>query len=180
MMNCDSVRAKLADFDVGALDSDRSAAVQAHIQVCPGCCAELEAQRAAGLAVARLRPIEPPAIIWQMIEARCGSLFVQSEKRGSWLRPMRLQWAAVSTVLAVLLFVLSVFVSLRTLHPRPPQELLNPSGPAPIAQSTASAPMVRYFDQHTATSAQDELADPVSMGLVTFVSDSMPAEGSGQ
>lgn len=180
-MECRDIQTLLADYDSGAIDRKRSAFIQSHLAECPICCAELQAIRMAGFAVESLEEVEPPIGIWQMIEARGGAFFTQPGKRQSWFGTLRLEWAAASAVMAILLFILSVVISLHSFQPRPPAELLNPTTPAPIVQPiAANAPMIRYFDQHEATSARDELADPVSSGLVTFISDTMPVEESGQ
>jgi len=174
-MECGEVRELLADYSVENLAEGAREQVEGHLRICAECRSHLAAFFAAGEMVERLESLEPPAEIWQKIQARGGKLFALPSER---VAARRLRWAFASALVSVLMLILSITLSLHFFQPRLPE--VSPALPMEtVYQGRPSAPygeMAGYFNEHAATSARDVLADPVSLGLVSFSETSAPEE----
>lgn len=70
-MNCNEVRDRIDDAAAGRLAPAERVVIEAHIDGCDECGADLEAARALTARIARLpRAIDPPPAVWAGIESR--------------------------------------------------------------------------------------------------------------
>lgn len=172
-MECREARGLLGDYSAENLDACLTRRVEEHLRDCSECRGHLTGLFAAGRMLESLQIQEPPAEIWQRIQARGARFFATPDSTSTTASPRRLRWAVASALGAALLLALSVLLSLHFLSPRPPESL-----PAPPFQVTVETPpsllpagLAGYFHQHAAASTQDMLADPVSLGMVMLASD---------
>jgi hypothetical protein len=167
-MDCQKTNLMLADYSVSNLNASQTRLVEEHLQGCSACRKRLAELRAVGDLLEGLESLEPPAEIWQEIRARGERLFAAPARRE--VPSVRgLRWAFVSAVMAILIFAFSVFLSLRFFQPRPPE--IVPALPMDVVyqgQPAVQGKMADYFHEHAATSTQDSLSDPASLGLVSF------------
>jgi hypothetical protein len=166
--NCDKIQPLLPDFSADNLKPNTAEQVKAHMQACADCRAQLAQLVAAGRMVEQLAGLEPPTEIWRTIQAR-GERFFRSPAA-----PTRLRFAFASAVMALLIFAISVVMSLHFFQPQPLVTLQSPPSSLTfrnVEPVVAHSGAMSYFNQHAATAAQDPFADPVSLGLVAVSDD---------
>ena len=176
-MECRETQNLLADYSVDNLNYKLKKQVEAHLGGCAECRAYLAELEAAGRLIETMARVEPPAEIWQTIQLRGEKYFTAPAKQQ--LGSARWHGAFASAMAAILFFALSVFISLHVFSPKLPQTAAaSPEILFYPEQTVATGTMTGYFDQHTATSTHDLMADPVSLGLATITTDqSHPERG---
>ncbi len=85
-MRCRDVEALCSGYVDGELDERRASALRGHLRVCPDCLARVEDEAALRDAAADLDPVEPPAALWDGIEARLAQAEIDDAERSRlWL-----------------------------------------------------------------------------------------------
>ncbi len=122
-MKCDDVQLLLADYEDGTLTAAEADHVRRHLQTCPACAREAEAQRRLSAAL-RAGPAPQPG-------PRLGAMFhtwLESEREAASFRPAkqehpRVSWlrtvmgAGASAIAACVLFAAGLLIGVRGLHP---------------------------------------------------------------
>lgn len=109
---CVPFRENLPAYALGALDADEAAALEAHLQTCDSCPAELAAYRTiSNVLLTAVPPQQPPAALRQRLQARLPSASAQKNRRQwpSWSLP---SWSFGQFVLGaavILLVALNIF-----------------------------------------------------------------------
>lgn len=110
-MECREITDLISDYSVGNVSGDTRVCMDAHLAECPSCTAELENLNLVMALVDGLKPIEPPADLWNgvynRIAATQGPMTIWDRLRAP-LQVKTLGWslgAAISILLMVMLFV---------------------------------------------------------------------------
>lgn len=178
-MQCQVVSGMLADYSVENLKPSLARQVEAHLQECTCCREHLADLFAVGDIVAQIAAPEPPAEIWHKIQLRGPELFRVPVKQSNWAN-RQFRWAFASAFTAIMILAFSIFFSLHYFSPKTPDAIRMPvetvafNEQSPVIHGEAG--IENYFREHAATATADTLADPVSMGLVSFTEGQPVAE----
>ncbi|HLU67480.1 MAG TPA: zf-HC2 domain-containing protein [Kofleriaceae bacterium] len=86
MIGCRDTDRLVTAYVDGDLDERRSSALRGHLRVCTRCAARVEDEVRLRDAAARLEPLDPPADLWQAIDARLAEEEIADAQRGRlWL-----------------------------------------------------------------------------------------------
>ncbi|MEA3403277.1 MAG: zf-HC2 domain-containing protein [Armatimonadota bacterium] len=148
-MRCTEVRARLAEYQLGALDEAESAAVERHLQSCPECRAELEALERLDALLEPMERVEAPAGLWAEVQAR-----MAPRQRGVW-RSLAQWWRqsprpALAAAAALVLAVGGLWLALRS----------------PASAPTASTLASEYQEQQIVAQWSQPLADDAALGMM--------------
>jgi anti-sigma factor RsiW len=161
-MTCDSYRTWVDDFVDGTLEPSRRDALAGHVVTCAACSALVEDVRRIQQASRALGPLEPPALVWQRIEAATtrepGRAGVTTPAWRDWLVPHGFRGLAAAAGLALVVGSLTWTMS------RLPR-------PTPSVQVTSSE-VVPQFEMaqaayHEAIDDLEQVADGTSSSVVT-------------
>ena len=151
MNECDKLRDQLAEYAVGALRGRSKSRVAAHLRACEACRKELAALERTGELLNAVASQAAPAETWRAIrqEIAAGERVRVAPRR-------RLAWVAATSVAALLLVVLGMF-------------LLTPTGPsAPpelVVAAEADEEMEATLQGHLSAVWAAPLADEAAVGL---------------
>lgn len=154
-MECRQVQDKLAEYQVGLLDANERATIEAHLASCEACRTELAALARVGELITLVPEAAPERDLWPEVAAR---LQPRRKKAPSWLA---LRWrpvAAAATLAAATAILLIAFLPGPTTVPPVPggEEFL-----------LADAEVIAQWEQ--------PMADEASLGLYLLLQDN----GSG-
>ena len=156
---CETAREKLAEYQLGALAASEHATVDAHVEACEDCRADLRALEATAEALSRTELRRPTRDLWPGVAARL------SPRRQAWWRallPTARMWPAHAA--AALLVVLVVGAAL---HGGPVPT------PAPIVELplAADAEAALFSGWHAEASMSSGMADTLALALVVQAED---------
>lgn len=156
-MPCKQVREKLAEYQLGALDDAKAAALAQHLAECADCRAELEALRRTAELLTPVEVASPPRDLWPGVRE-------QLRPRRAWgWNALAVHWQpALAGAAALLLLILGIaWLALRPPAIEPSSELL------------AS----EYEQQQIIAQWEQPLADDAALGMM-FVSLGSAEEGA--
>ena len=89
-MRCRDVDRLVTGYIDGALDERRSSAVRGHLRVCSTCAARVEDEARLRDAAGHIAPVDPPAALWDAIDARLAEAEIADAGRPAvWLLGQR-------------------------------------------------------------------------------------------
>ncbi len=163
-MKCAAIREKLADYSVELLDPHTSQLVDAHLDLCADCRAELRALNAVVKLVETHGSRQPPAGLFNGIrnQIEAGRAPQQRPAWWAWLLTPPVRAGAMGLALGVL--ALGLFMPVDSGTPLPPSPQVHPTeasaaGPA----TTALASSIR---QHAFSAGMGPLTDRVAWEAV--------------
>jgi anti-sigma-K factor RskA len=108
---CIPFRENLPAYALGALDTDEAAALEAHLQTCDSCPAELAAYRAiSNVLLTAVPPQQPPAALRQRLQTRLpGAQKAHRQWRPAWSLPTWSLGQFALGAVVILLVALNVF-----------------------------------------------------------------------
>jgi len=163
-MDCQHWRDKFTDFIENALPEDEWRALEAHLQSCEACAAEIKAFRRSVSALRSLEVVEPPRGLVRRISEAVAQAVEQPEPEIIRVRPRRFSWQVVgSLAAAATLLIAFTLIAIRSplMFEQPGRTVLHPRavatapGPAPeVAAEEALAPA--FEEEPPAAPALDE------------------------
>lgn len=144
--NVDPFFENIPAYALGALDAEESRALEAHLQTCPSCQAELESYRKVGENLLMAAPPQdPPAALRRQLQARLPSAQKARRPRPGWsLGQLNLGQLGLATA-AILLLVLNLFSFLQIRSLQLQQERLARQ----LETSQTALAMLTYPDSET-------------------------------
>ncbi|MFB3882778.1 MAG: zf-HC2 domain-containing protein [Armatimonadota bacterium] len=148
MARCEEFRGRLADYLVGGLKARQRPRIEAHLQVCAECRAEMAALERTAAVVEGTALAEAPAGAWGAIRERI-------ERPGSVVaRGLRWAWGAAASAVVIALIVIALFVT------RPG------GGPTEVAMSPpAEEEMQVAIEARVPAAWAEPLSDEAAVGL---------------
>jgi anti-sigma factor RsiW len=148
MSECNNIKRRLADYSVGGLRRRARARVQAHLDTCVSCRAELSALERTAALVTRAG-LEAAPDHWAQVRLR-----LPSARAGTPVR-LRLVWSLAAATFTALIVVLGVFL-------RPSRTIVRPRA---VPAVRADDEMRASLEGHLAASWSAPLGDEAALGL---------------
>lgn len=161
-MNCDQVHNLLGRFHDGELGQAEQAVIQAHLQHCPGCAAELAALTHLRGTVESWGAVEPPSDLWNRI---AGQLAATGPKHAAARKLVRYRKAAVAAAL-LLIAVVTGWLAHRPIPPPNGSVTFQPSVPV-VNLGTYLGPEVSVVPRDAQRLSPEETAKRVSFRVLT-------------
>lgn len=151
MTRCHDIAELVTAYVDGDLDDARASAIRGHVRSCSGCAALVEAEVAVRDAAEALDPaIDPPASLWDRIEARIANEEIHDSRRSAlwlWWQRARPQVFLGAGAAAVAGLVLAVWIARSNEGDSHDPTARAPGELAAVAASTASTPSSTIDEQ---------------------------------
>lgn len=151
MTRCHDIAELVTAYVDGDLDDARASAIRGHVRSCSGCAALVEAEVAVRDAAEALDPaIDPPASLWDRIEARIAKEEIHDSRRSAlwlWWQRARPQVFLGAGAAAVAGLVLAVWIARSNEGDSHDPTARAPGELAAVAASTASTPSSTIDEQ---------------------------------
>jgi hypothetical protein len=148
---CHDIAELVTAYVDGDLDDARASAIRGHVRSCSGCAALVEAEVAVRDAAEALDPaIDPPASLWDRIEARIANEEIHDSRRSAlwlWWQRARPQVFLGAGAAAVAGLVLAVWIARSNEGDSHDPTARAPGELAAVAASTASTPSSTIDEQ---------------------------------
>jgi hypothetical protein len=148
---CHDIAELVTAYVDGDLDDARASAIRGHVRSCSGCAALVEAEVAVRDAAEALDPaIDPPASLWDRIEARIAKEEIHDSRRSAlwlWWQRARPQVFLGAGAAAVAGLVLAVWIARSNEGDSHDPTARAPGELAVVAASTASTPSSTIDEQ---------------------------------
>jgi hypothetical protein len=148
---CHDIAELVTAYVDGDLDDARASAIRGHVRSCSGCAALVEAEVAVRDAAEALDPaIDPPASLWDRIEARIAKEEIHDSRRSAlwlWWQRARPQVFLGAGAAAVAGLVLAVWIARSNEGDSHDPTARAPGELAAVAASTASTPSSTIDEQ---------------------------------
>lgn len=148
MSNCDSIKARLADYAVGLIEGRERDEMERHLQACAACQRELRALQRTGALLNALPLEEPPPGLWDAVRDEIETPARESA-RAPWWEWFRLPRLAYATAAAAIIVTAVV--------------LMTPQHSPPAGEAAERAD---YIERHEMLAWHDPLSDKAALGLI--------------